>query len=161
MAYSAEVGLLRRDGGNYRIGRGAAGDEPVSSNPARPRPAYPLKTSENGRYLVDQKGVPFLIAGESPQALMVNLSEADARMFFANRRSHGFNAVWINLLCRPGTGGRADGSTYDGLRPFDTADDLATPNEAYFARCDRMIELAGRDGLLVILDPCETIDHLK
>jgi hypothetical protein len=140
---------------------GAAGDEPVSSNPARPRPAYPLKTSENGRYLVDQKGVPFLIAGESPQALMVNLSEADARMFFANRRSHGFNAVWINLLCRPGTGGRADGSTYDGLRPFNTPDDLATPNEAYFARCDRMIELAGRDGLLVILDPCETIDHLK
>ena len=40
------------------------------------------------------------------------------------------------------------------------ADDLATPNEAYFARCDRMIELAGRDGLLVILDPCETIDHV-
>src|SRR5437667_12596588 len=38
---------------------------------------------------------------------MVNLSESEAELFFTNRLSHGFNAVWINLLCRPGTGGRA------------------------------------------------------
>jgi len=124
-------------------------------------PAFPLKVGPNGRYLVDQKSKPFLIAGESPQALMVNVSTADAQMFFSNRRSHGFNAVWINLLCRKGTGGRADGSTYDGIKPFKTADDLSTPDDAYFARCDRMIELAAADELLVILDPCETIDHLK
>jgi hypothetical protein len=127
----------------------------------RPAPAFPLKVAAGGRHLVDQKGIPFLIAGESPQALMVNLSEKDAELFFANRQSHGFNAVWINLLCRPGTGGRADGSTYDGLGPFKKPDDFSTPNEAYFARCDRMIELAARHGLLVVLDPCETIDHLK
>jgi len=127
----------------------------------RPAPAFPLKVADGGRYLIDQNGAPFLIAGESPQALMVNLSEDDAERFFANRQSHDFNAVWINLLCRPGTGGRADGSTYDGLRPFEKPDDFSTPNEAYFARCDRMIRLAGKHGLLVILDPCETIDHLK
>jgi hypothetical protein len=92
---------------------------------------------------------------------MVNLTEKDAELFFANRVSHDFNAVWINLLCRKGTGGRPDGSTHDGLVPFKTADDLATPNPAYFGRCDRMIRLAAKYGLLVILDPCETIDHLK
>jgi uncharacterized protein DUF4038/collagenase-like protein with putative collagen-binding domain len=122
---------------------------------------YPLKKSPNGRYLVDQNNLPFLIAGDAPQALMVNLSEADAERYFANRQSHGFNAVWINLLCRPGTGGRPDGSTYDGIRPFTTPDDLSTPNEAYFARCDQMLRLAAGHGLLVILDPCETIDHLS
>jgi hypothetical protein len=131
-----------------------------SEAPSAP-PAFPVKIAEGGRYLVDRNGAPFLIAGESPQALMVNLSEKDAEVFYANRRSHGFNAVWINLLCRPGTGGRADGSTYDGLLPFKTPDDFATPNEAYFARCDRMIRLAEKHSLLVILDPCETIDHLK
>ena len=120
-----------------------------------------LKVSDNGRYLVDQDGAPFLIAGESPQALMVNLSEKDAELFFVNRRAHGFNTVWINLLCRPGTGGRPNGSTYDGLVPFKTPDDFAMPNEAYFARCDQMIRLAEKHELLVILDPCETIDHLK
>jgi hypothetical protein len=131
----------------------------IGAEPAAP--AFPLKRAANGRYLVDRNGKPFLIAGESPQALMVNLTETDARLFFANRQSHGFNAVWINLLCRPGTGGRADGSMHDGLLPFKTADDFATPNEAYFARCDHMIRLAAQHGLLVILDPCETIDHLK
>src|SRR5579864_1139841 len=122
---------------------------------------FPLRVADGGRYLVDRDGVPFLIAGESPQALMVNLSEKEAEMFFANRKSHGFNTVWINLLCRKGTGGRADGSTHDGLSPFKTADDLAAPNEEYFARCDRMLRLAEKHELLVFLDPCETIDHLK
>ena len=30
-------------------------------------PAYPVKVGPTGRYLVDQNGVPFLIAGESPR----------------------------------------------------------------------------------------------
>jgi hypothetical protein len=137
-----------------------AGEQPAGGR-ARTAPAFPLKVAAGGRYLVDQNDAPFLIAGESPQALMVNLTEKDAELFFANRASHGFNAVWINLLCRKGTGGRADGSTHDGLLPFEKADDIATPNDEYFKRCDRMIRLAGKHGLLVILDPCETIDHLK
>jgi hypothetical protein len=136
-------------------------DERPPNKQTRPGPAFPLKVAQGGRYLVDQNGAPFLIAGDSPQALMVNLSEQDAEMYFANRRSHGFNAVWINLLCRKGTGGRVDGSTYDGLLPFETPDDFTKPTEAYFTRCDRMIRLAEKQGLLVILDPCETIDHLK
>ncbi|HEV3143922.1 MAG TPA: DUF4038 domain-containing protein [Gemmataceae bacterium] len=132
----------------------AAADEP-------PATAFPLKLGEGGRHLVDQHGVPFLIAGESPQALMVNVSEKEAELFFANRKSHSFNTVWINLLCRNGTGGRPNGSTYDGIAPFKSADDLASPNEEYFARCDRMLRLAEKHGFLVYLDPCETIDHLK
>jgi hypothetical protein len=124
-------------------------------------PAYPLKVSGNGRYLVDQNNKPFLIAGESPQALMVNLSEGEAEMFFANRQRHGFNTVWINLLCKPYTGGRGDGSTYDGILPFTTPDDLATPNPAYFDRCDQMLRLAAKHRLLVMLDPIETGDFLK
>ena len=132
-----------------------------SGNTAPLLPAYPLKKSASGRYLVDSKGAPFLLAGDAPQALMVKLTEADADLYFSNRVAHGFNAVWINLLCRPGTGGRKDGATYDGILPFITTNDLAAPNETYFARCDRMLNLAQKRGLLVILDPAETIDHLK
>src|SRR5512132_1428767 len=76
-------------------------------------PAYPVKKGPTGRYLVDQNGVPFLIAGESPQAMIGNLSEADAELFFQNRRAHGFNTVWINLLCATYTGCRGDGKTFD------------------------------------------------
>jgi hypothetical protein len=122
---------------------------------------YPVKKSANGRYLVDQNNVPFLIAGDAPQSLMVNLSTTDADSYFANRKSHGFNAVWINLLCNTYTAGRADSSTYDGIIPFTTPNDFSTPNETYFARCDTMINLANNHGLVVILDPAETGSFLS
>jgi hypothetical protein len=118
--------------------------------------AYPVKVGPTGRYLVDQNGRPFLMAGDAPQSLIVNLSETDADFYFADRQAHGFNTVWINLLCDTYTGGRSDGTTYDGIGPFTTAGDLSTPNEAYFARVDDMIRLAAKYGLMVMLDPAET-----
>ena len=127
----------------------------------QPSTSYPLKVSANGRYLVDQNDTPFLITGDSPQALMVNLSEAEADAFFANREAAGFNLVWINLLCATYTGGRPDGSTYDGIVPFTTPDDLSTPNEAYFTRVDHMLTLAAEHGLVVLLDPAETGSYLS
>ena len=126
-----------------------------------PSTAFPLKVSANGRYLVDQNDVPFLITGDSPQALAVNLSVAEADAFFADRQAAGFNLVWINLLCATYTGGRPDGSTFDGIVPFTTADDLSTPNESYFARVDDMLRLAGQHGLTVLLDPAETGSFLS
>ena len=87
----------------------------------------PLRVGPTGRYLVDQNGNPFLITGESPQALIGDLTESDAALFFANRRAHGFNTVWINLLCNDYTGCRPDGSTWDGIPPFTTPGDLLDP----------------------------------
>lgn len=124
--------------------------------------AYPLRKSANGRYLVDAQSVPFMVVGDSPQALMVNVSEAEADTFFADRQAHGFNTVWIDLVCTTYTGGRADASTQDGVNPFTalipstSSYDLGTPNEPYFAHADRVIQLAANHGLLILLDPIET-----
>jgi hypothetical protein len=129
---------------------------------AAAQPAYPLKQSANGRYLVDQMNVPFMIVGDSPQALVVNISEADAALFFTNRKARGFNSMWINLLCTTYTRGRSNGSTLDGILPFTNKIpstsfyDLTTPNEAYFAHVDRIVNLAAQQGLQVMLDPIET-----
>ena len=117
--------------------------------------------SANGRYLVDQDDVPFLMIGDSPQSLTVNLSEAEADAFFADRQAAGFNLVWVNLLCATYTGGRADGSTYDGIVPFTTPNDLATPNDAFFTRVDHMLNLAAAHGIVVLLDPAETGSYLS
>jgi chitodextrinase len=140
---------------------------PVHSGPHQrighvlPRPAYPLKVSLDRRYLVDQENVPFLLMGDSPQALMVNISEAEADMFFADREAHGFNGAWVNLLCGTYTGGRPDASTYDGIVPFTTPGDVSTPNETYFTRVDHMIALAEKHGIVVVLDPAETGSFLS
>ena len=130
---------------------------PVASSAAPP--VYPLKKSANGRYLVDQSNAPCLLIGESPQALIVNLTTNDAALFFTNRSGHGFNTAWVNLLCATYTGGRADASTIDGILPFTgnvpstSSYDLTKPNEAYFARVDQMINLAAQSGIQVLLDP--------
>jgi len=130
-------------------------------------PVYPLKRSANGRYLVDQNNAPFLIVGDSPQALMVNLTTNEAAMYFADRHALGFNSVWINLLCSTYTGGRADASTTDGIVPFTgtipstSSYDLTKTNEAYFARVDEMIKLAAQQEIQVLLDPCETGSFLS
>jgi chitodextrinase len=126
-----------------------------------PKRAYPLKVSVNHRYLVDQDNVPFLLMGDSPQALMVNLSEAEAEMFFADREANGFNGAWVNLLCGTYTGGRPDASTFDGILPFTTPGDISTPNESYFTRVDDMIDLAEKHGIVVVLDPAETGSFLS
>jgi hypothetical protein len=118
--------------------------------------AYPLRIGSTGRYLVDQHGRPFMIVGDSPQSLIVNLSLADAKLFIADRAAVGFNSLWVNLLCAKYTGGRPDGSTYDHIAPFTKASDLATPNPKYFERVDAMIRLAGQYGMNVFLDPIET-----
>ena len=126
------------------------------SPPVIPAPVYPLRASANNKYLVDQNNIPFLIVGDSPQALIVNLSESDADFYLADRQAAGLNSVWINLLCNTTTGGRSDGSTYDGIIPFTTPGDLSTPNETYFSRVDDMLRLAANHGLTVFLDPIET-----
>ncbi len=144
----------------------------IEKSPAAAGPAWPLKLSTNKRYIVDRNDVPFLIAGDSPQALVSNLSESQAETYFANRQAHGFNTVgWMNVVsappCYPAS--HEDASTYDGIRPFnafvaggrDYAHyDLTKPNAPYFSRLDRMIRLAEKHGIAVFLDPMETINWL-
>jgi Protein of unknown function (DUF4038)/Putative collagen-binding domain of a collagenase len=125
---------------------------------------FPLKVSRSRRYLVDQHGKPFLIAGDSPQALIGNLNLKQAASYLADRKKAGFNAIWVNLLCTTYTGCRSDAKTVDGIAPFRTPGDLSTPNPAYFARVDAVVRMAARDGIVVFLDPIETggwLDVLK
>ena len=127
---------------------------------------YPVKVSSNHRYLVDRNNKPFLIVGDCPQSLTVNLSLAQTEMYFSNRQAHGFNVMWANLLCTVYTAGRPNGSTYDGILPFTgylaegakdlSHYDLSRPNEPFFARVDEMIKVAAKHNLLVFLDPIET-----
>jgi DNA-binding NarL/FixJ family response regulator len=115
-------------------------------------PAYPLKASDNGRYLVDQNGTPTILVGDSPHSLFVNLSTQQADTYFGNRASYGINALWIEVLCNTYTAGRPDGSTYDGIIPFTTPGDMSTPNPAYFRRLDQMVRLAANHGIQIVMD---------
>jgi chitodextrinase len=127
--------------------------------------AYPLKASVNGRYLVDQNNVPFLLVGDTSHGLSGKMSEADAALYFANRLTNGFNSVVIYAPCARYIECNDDGTTFDGIAPFTSGDspqnyDLSTPNETYFSRLDNLLNLAASNGLNVFLDPLETGDFL-
>jgi hypothetical protein len=78
------------------VRRGPAAVEPATPATATVTAtdvAYPLKVGPTRRYLVDQRNRPFLIVGDSPQSMIVNLSAQQAAGFLANRQRAGFNEL--------------------------------------------------------------------
>jgi hypothetical protein len=138
-------------GGSGTGGSGAGGSGNCASR-------FPLHVSD--RLLVDACGVPFSVAGDSPQCLAATLSPANMGAYFAARAAQGFNSFWVDLLCTNDIGGRADSTTYDGIAPFTGTVgggfyDLSKPNPAYWARIDAMLSAAAAQGVLVFADPLD------
>lgn len=124
--------------------------------------SFPLKiSSTHPRILGDQNDAPFLVVGDSPHSLLVNLSSSDAAAYLIDRAARGFNSLWIELLCVPYTGGRTNGALLDGTKPFTrtlpgtTSYDFTTPNEAYFSYVDHIVRIAATNGLVIMLDPID------
>jgi hypothetical protein len=109
----------------------------------------PLLISGQGGYLVDQRGTPFRLQGDTAWSLITSTTLDEATRYLEHRRRQGFNAVLVDLLQRmffpDGTRNR------NGDEPFTTRGDFSTPNEAYFAHAERVIELAADRGILVVL----------
>ena len=133
----------------------AAGNESAASTgvSARTRTAevFPLRVEAGKRYLVDASGDPFLLHGDTAWSLMAAASKADAELYLEDRRRKGFNTILVSLiehLFAPDPPNNADGDP-----PFTTSGDYRTPNEAYFAHADWVIQRAAEKGMLVLLVP--------
>jgi Protein of unknown function (DUF4038)/Putative collagen-binding domain of a collagenase len=130
---------------------------PVSKSAAAPKASRTLaselllKVSDNGRYLVDQKGNPFLVVGDSPWSLIVQLDEKDRETYLKDREKKGFNSLIVNLLEHKFS--TSPPNTRSGLAPFKTPGDFSTPDEAYFNFAHQVIERAGKHGMVVWLSP--------
>jgi hypothetical protein len=127
--------------------------------------AWPIKASSNGRYLVDQNNVPWLMAGDTVHTLIGKISATDITSYLTDRQSKGFNSVNAYIPCGSYVRCQSDGSAFDGTRPFTTGIDpstydLATPNEAFWLQADRFVASAASHNLVVIFDPIETGDFL-
>jgi hypothetical protein len=127
------------------------------------KPAYPVKASSNGRYLVDQNGNPFLMVGDSPQTPISVINATDTGLYFANRQSKGYNTVWMMFPCTnatipicPTTAAALDGTVPFTSGTSPSSYDLSTPNNAYWAEVDAAINLAAQYNLLVLFNVIET-----
>lgn len=112
-------------------------------------PALPLKVSENRRYLVDQKGHPFLIHGDTAWSLITAVTKEEAVRYLDDRRDKGFDAIIVNLI-EHFFNGPID---RDGEGPFTTPGDFSKPNEKYFAHADWVLKQAQEKGIVVFLFP--------
>lgn len=124
---------------------------------------FPLKISSSGRYLTYQDDTPFLIKGDSTQALPVCLSLTQMENYLDDRVANGFNAVWLNILTGVSVYGYNGGLTYDGIAPFTSGSgpstyDCETPNSTYWARMDSLMDLLEERNMLVLVNPAEWID---
>jgi len=113
--------------------------------------AFPLHVESGKRYLVDAQGQPFLIQGDSPWSLIVQLTEAEVDQYLDDRQARGFNTLLVNLLEHK-FGSNAPNNAY-GEGPFLTPGDFSRPSEAYFAHADWVLNRAAQKGFLVLLVP--------
>ena len=114
-------------------------------------PILPLKTAESGRFLVDQKGEPFLVVGDTAWSLIAQIGEEDIERYLEDRAKKGFNSVIVNLIehrfCT------APPKTRAGLAPFKSTSDFSTPNPDYFAFAHKVVKKAHDRGIVVWLFP--------
>lgn len=108
-------------------------------------PAYPLKASENRRYLVDQMGQPFFVMGDTPWFIQ-KLKLEDARMLMDDRVAKGFNTLFLELL----DDSRIPSVDGYGNAAFETDADITQPVEAYWKYAEQIVEEAEKRGLFLI-----------
>ncbi len=113
--------------------------------------SYPVKLSANGQYLLDSNNQPVMINADTGWSLIAQLSKADADIYLSDRAQKGYNAILVNLLEHM-FATNAPANIY-GDQPFTTGGNFNTPNEAYFAHADWVINKAAEKGLAVILAP--------
>ncbi len=116
---------------------------------AAPGPVFPLRRAPVGRTLVDASGRPFLLQGDAAWSLIVQLDDADLETYLAARQAKGFNALLVNAIEHKFSAQPPRDAF--GNAPFTTAGDFSTPNPAYFAHVDRVLQRAEAHGFVVLL----------
>jgi Protein of unknown function (DUF4038)/Putative collagen-binding domain of a collagenase len=109
-----------------------------------------VRLSADKTYLVNAAGDPFFINGDTAWSLLVQLTREDAELYLESRRQKGYNVILVNLLEHK-FASQAPSNLY-GDAPFTTPGDFSTPNEAYFAHVDWVLNKAAEKGITVLLD---------
>jgi hypothetical protein len=109
-------------------------------------PQFPLRVSENHRYLVDKTGQPFLVLGDTPWFLQ-KLPMEDVRRILDDRKAKGFNTLFLEIL----DDSRLPSRDAHGNVSFDPELDITRPVEAYWKYADAVMEEATRRGFFVIM----------
>lgn len=127
----------------------------------QPKPKLPpLKISENGRYLVTDKGEPFFWLGDTAWFLVLKASRESNEQqpgldqYFQNRHTKGFTVLQTSLLSEAGKGPK---NAY-GHDPFENGDYSkplvkAGPDNDFWDMVDYIIDKGQEYGIYLALLP--------
>jgi hypothetical protein len=111
--------------------------------------AFPLRPSLDGRYLVDRFGRPFLYHADTAWNLVKKLTLDEALVYLDDRKAKGFSAIQIQAVSKE----QGPMANRAGEDPFDPADDILRPNEAYWRHLDAVLDAAAARGFAVAVAP--------
>jgi hypothetical protein len=106
-------------------------------------PVYPVKVSENRRYLVDQDGDPVFWLGTTQWQIFREYTLEEARTTLERIKANGFAFIQAMLM---GVGDGTQPNVY-GEKPWINNNPL-TPNQAYFKNVDSVIQAARERNLV-------------
>jgi Protein of unknown function (DUF4038)/Putative collagen-binding domain of a collagenase len=113
---------------------------------------FPLKLSDNKKYLLDKNNQPFLIKEFSAWGLIQSLSEKDESDFLDSIKKQGFNAV-ITCILNKHAQMVGDPPNWQGVAPLLRQWDFSKPNPVYFEHVDRFFKIAEQKGFFVMALP--------
>jgi len=108
--------------------------------------SFPLRASENHRYLVDSKGKPFFLLGDTPWFLQ-KIPPEDVRRVMDDRKTKGFNTLFLEIL----DDSRLPSRDAYGNVAFQPELDITKPVEAYWRYADAVMDEAAGRGFFVIM----------
>jgi len=132
--------------------------------------AFPLRVSDDKRYLVDQANKPFPILGRTAW-FIISQSEEGYKKFIENTLEHEHNAIEFAVITHWPTGNNAPfngeaelpflktlkGSDWDGKLKYNSlseeAPDFTTPNEKYWRYVDKFLTYCETKEVLVFMFP--------
>jgi hypothetical protein len=108
-----------------------------------------LKVSENGRYLEDKNGKPFLYLGCTAWELFHRLNREEATEYLENRAEKGFSVIQAVVLAE--NDGLRTPNAYGEVPLIDLNPEK--PNEKYFEHVDFIVNKAEELGLYIGMLP--------
>jgi Protein of unknown function (DUF4038)/Putative collagen-binding domain of a collagenase len=121
-------------------------------------PVYPLKVSDNHRYLVDQRDRPWRVQADAAWLMSSEATTEQVDTYLDTRRAQGFNSFYLMAMVHPGEYRAAvhAPNNSQGDPPFAKAGDFSTAamspaSERYWAWIDSIIDKAASRQMVVML----------
>lgn len=126
----------------------------ANSSPYTVASKFPLQLHAGGRYLTQSDGTPFIMVGDTPWSIAVQLSEAQIDSYLADRVAKGCNAILFNAIEKTYS---SQTPTYRNVSGHDPFTNMTGPNwvlnDAYWQRVDYIVNAAKALGIVCLMCP--------